>query len=330
MSDDPLPAIRLSLFGGTQIVPIPIPGEARACNPSIAINGRGFCAIVRVVNYELSDAGVLISLPGGREVSSNWLVEFDRNLNATASSRIDDEAARTGEQAFPGGFEDGRLFRWKSAWWFSATVVVDFAPVRAKIVLCRLADQRVTECYLMESPLGAAIEKNWMPFVDQDALGWIYRISPTQLMRHRDGEAPRYEQIGESGPLDGWFGSSQCVRYRGRWICVVHRRRHRPESVFYEHRFVELTDDFRIRRVSSGWMFESPVVEFCAGLCISGRSVILSYGVLDRHARLMRIKLRHVERMLRSDLISRLLTKASQNFGRWKKERNLNKGAPVS
>src|ERR1700686_4544312 len=78
-------------------------------------------------------------------------------------SRIDDEAARTGEQAFPGGFEDGRLFRWKSAWWFSATVVVDFAPVRAKIVLCRLAGQRVTECYEQDRRRGGAHRRAGVP-----------------------------------------------------------------------------------------------------------------------------------------------------------------------
>ena len=91
----------------------------------------------------------------------------------------------------------------------------------------------------------------------------------------------------------------------------------RPGGRVYEHCFVELTDDFRIRRISNIWIFERPTIEFCAGICIVGRHLILSYGVLDRHARLLRLKLSVVERMLRSDVISRRLTLASQAFGRW-------------
>jgi hypothetical protein len=190
MSDDRSPTIRLSSFVGSRVYPILIPGNPRACNPSIAVNGEGFRAIVRTVNYDLDDAGVCISLPGGFHVSSNWLVEFDRNLMMTGLRSVDDDAVRTGDRPIPGGFEDCRLFRWKDAWWFFASVVVDQKPITTRMVLCRLDDARVAECHFISSPIQATIEKNWMPCFADDDLSWIYRIDPMQLVHYRADGAP--------------------------------------------------------------------------------------------------------------------------------------------
>jgi hypothetical protein len=320
MDDDPLPALKLSDIPGARVVDISLPGDLVACNPSIAVDGSGLHAIVRTVNYALDDAGVLVSLPGGRQMTANWLVTFDRDL-AVAGARPLDDAPFRGEDAHPGGFEDCRLFRWRGAWWFSATVVVKFDPPVAKIVLCRLDGARVAECQVIESPSQAPIEKNWMPFVAGRRLGWIYRIDPTELLWQED-DAPRtFARVGETGLLKGWNGSSQCIDYNGRWLCLVHRRGKRAEGVFYRHRFVELTRRFGIRRLSEPFILERPAVEFCAGLCMIGGDLFLSYGVLDRQARLLRIDRGQVERLLRNGPIPRGWRRALQAIG-WRNDRS--------
>jgi hypothetical protein len=304
MYDDPLPTINLSELSGARVVAIPLADGLVACNPSIAADGGSLFATVRTVNYSLSDKGELISLPGGRPMSGNWLVRFDRDLAVADAQPLDDTAFR-GEDAFPGGFEDCRLFRWKGGWWFSATVLVKTDPLVARIVLGRLDGVRIADCQVMDSPRQASVEKNWMPFVVGGRLGWIYRIDPLELMWQRDGAAPTFVPVGKPGPLEGWKGSSHCVGYGRRWLCVVHCRRVRPQGHFYEHRFVELTRRFRLRRMSAPFILERPVVEFCAGMCLVGRDVYLSYGVLDRKARLMRLDLAEVERLLRDGSIPR-------------------------
>ncbi len=284
-----------------------------ACNPSIAADREGMRAIVRTVNYRLSDDGVLISLPGGRQMTSNWLAKIGRDLAVVDAQLIDDTAYR-GEDIHPGGFEDCRLFRWNGGWWMSATVVVKFAPAVAKIALCRLDGVRVAERQLIESPSQEPIEKNWMPIVAGRRLGWIYRIDSMALVWLNDGGAPTLERIGKADLLEGWSGSSQCLRYRGRWLCVVHRRKKQGGGQFYEHRFVEIDRSFGIRRMSESFLLERPAVEFCAGLCFLGCDVVLSYGVFDREARLLRLSRSDVERLLREGPIPRGLTRIRRAF----------------
>lgn len=309
---------RLCEHTSARVHPILLPdNNLLACNPSIAADGSGFRAIVRTVNYKLDEAGRCHPPPGGRYMSENWLTEFDRELQVTRSRRIDDSRFCADDGPFPGGFEDCRLFLWNGAWWFSATVVTEFAGLMCGIVLCRLDDAQVAECRSVASPTGAEREKNWMPVVDRTGLGWIYRIDPAEVARYRDDAPPVLERAAPLDLLDGWSGSSQCVRFRRRWLCVVHVRRDRGDGIFYEHCFVELTDGFRIRRISDPWLFERSVVEFCAGLCVAGDDLVLSYGVLDQHARLIRIPGAMVEDMLRPVALSRRIAAATRtSWGR--------------
>jgi hypothetical protein len=323
MSEYQPPIIRLSSFADAQSVSIPIADGLRACNPSIAVDGGGLQAIVRTVNYELNNVGGIISMPGGFPVSANWLVDLNRELRITSVREIDDSAFCGPKGLFPGGFEDCRLFNWKGAWWFSASVVASVTPLIVKMVLCRLEAEYVAECNFVSSPNQTAMEKNWMPCIEGDSLRWIYRIDPMQIVEYRNDGPSTHDLIGQTGRLETWSGSSQCVRYRNGWLCVIHRRVRWPEGSIYEHCFVELTDNFHICRVSDAWIFEKPSVEFCAGLCVLDKYLCLSYGVLDRRAHVLRLKLSHVERMLRADILSRTLTRGSQAFGRWVRSYNL-------
>jgi len=198
------PKLKISTLPGVAVYPITIPGFAEACNPSIAQTGDGFFSIVRTVNYSLSDAGEYISRPD-RYMSSNWLAAFDRDLNLIDIHPIDDKAFRSGscEGAFPGGFEDCRLFDWNGERWFSATVVTGYEPLRTGMVLCRLDGTRVVECRAVPSPLDAPMEKNWMPYIDGTALGWIYRADPPQLVAYRNGSPKWIAGIGRPGHLEG-------------------------------------------------------------------------------------------------------------------------------
>ncbi len=228
---------------------------------------------------------------------------------------IDDRAA-----AVPGGIEDCRLFRWRGGWWFSASALLQITPFyHLQMVLCRLEEARIVECRAFASPVGSLIEKNWMPLVDGDDLKWIYRIDPMQIVTYRDAAEPGYSEQAPPdppGPLHGWSGSSPVIRYGKRWLCVVHLRIWDGQRMFYEHAFVEMNDALRITRMSAPWSFEAHTVEFCAGLCLSGHDVILSYGVMDRSARLMRIGHWQLELLLRSDRVARAGIALSQMLRR--------------
>ncbi len=291
------PKLRLSSLPGADIVPLHVPGQKLICNPSIAASDRGFCCVIRTVNYELSRKGGLAVPPSGLK-SGNWLADLDSDLKVLDVRRIDETGVFVDARA-ENHIEDCRLFRWRDAWWLSATWVFQYSPTKAQIALCRLDSAKVTEFHLFPSPSNADVEKNWMPRATDDRLDWIYWLDPMVVLAHEGGSKLRRNSLQRYGRLEGWSGSSQLVRYGGNWLGVVHAKKMSSKGIVYVHRFVELADDFTILRVSPRFSFEGEDIEFCGGLCLSGDHAILSYGLWDRHAHLMRLDIAAVESMLR-------------------------------
>lgn len=317
---------RLSSFSGAERFTLTVPGEWPACNPSIAKDGDGFRVIVRTVNYRLKENGYWLCHPPGGAQTINWLLHLDRDLQTLRADRIDDRDVIAREPRAGNGLEDARSFRWRNGWWFSASAVrfmpagfwSTFDNTYSTICICRLGeDNRVTETHFIESPLRQEKEKNWMPAVDGDALKLIYRISPLQIVDVADDGQGSLRSLGvRSSRIDGWSGSSQLAGYRNGWLCVVHNRIEKGKCLYYEHAFVELSRDFKILRVSRPWYFDERTVEFCAGLCVTADSVILSYGYMDREARLLRLPLRIVEDLLEDSWRSRIALRLAYWRGR--------------
>lgn len=163
------PGFRLSRTPGAEVFPLHIPGHNRICNPSIAASDQGFFCVVREVNYDLDSNGRVAVMPEGGFRSSNWIVELDENFCVTRIDRIDDKRTDADCHSVD-RLEDCRVFRWRDAWWFSASLVLGDDPLVCQIALCRLEGSSIAERHLLPSPRNARREKNWMPRVDGDRL----------------------------------------------------------------------------------------------------------------------------------------------------------------
>lgn len=298
------PEVRLSKIPGAEIFPLQIPGHNRICNPSIAASDRGFFCIIREVNYDLNDKGMLPGLPPGGLQSQDWLARLDSDLKIIELQRIDVSNLNIKR---PERIEDSRLLWWKGAWWLSATWVIGDLPSFCEMTLCRLEGTRVVEQHLLHSPTQTAMDKNWMPRVSGESLEWVYWIDPTEILTYTGAGSMSRRMINRYCRLENWRGSSQLVRYGNHWICVIHLAS-REVVTRYLHRLVELDDDFKIRRMSFIFTFEGQAVEFCAGLCLTETHAILSYGVHDREAHLMRLERSALEAMLRPLYVPRWLS----------------------
>jgi len=295
---------------------IRIPTDRYACNPSIAADGDGYRAIVRTVSYTLETYDEVM-LRGGLD-TINWLVRFDADLQILDAQRIDDRKFREQDERGAAGFEDARLFFWQGGWWYSASGLASgYPPYRVTMSLTRLDGAAVTESTFIPSPKNAPMEKNWMSVVTGEELFFVYRASPMQRVRAQNSSFDFSEEAGDVRML-GWSGSSQCITYRGKRLCVVHRTVLESGRRVYEHAFLELDDNFRIVRASASWYFDKETVEFCAGLCVTSSHAILSYGFEDGDARLLKIPLRIVERLLEPGIAARMMLKLSYLAGRLK------------
>jgi len=308
--------LRLCSFPGIEHYRIRIPTDRHACNPSIVADEGGYRAIVRTVSYTL-DTYDEVMLRGGLD-TINWLVRFDANLQILDARRIDDRKCREQDERAASGFEDARLFFWQGGWWYSASgLAPGYPPYRVTMSLNHLDGAAVAESTFIPSPKNAPMEKNWMPVVTGEELSFIYRASPMQRVRAQNSSFDFSEEAGDARML-GWSGSSQCIVYRSRRLCVVHRTVLESGRRVYEHAFLELDENFRIVRVSPSWYFDKETVEFCAGLCVTSSHAILSYGFEDGDARLLKIPLRIVERLLESGIASRTTLQLSYLAGRLK------------
>ena len=299
-----MPGVRLSKIPGAEIFSLQIPGHTRICNPSIAASDRGIFCIIREVNYDLNGRGILPELPPGGLQSQDWFARLDSNLNIQQLQRVDVSGL---DIKRPERIEDSRLLWWKEAWWLSATRVIEFRPSLCEMTLCRLEGAKIVEQHLLPSPTQAPMDKNWMPRVFEGRLEWVHWIDPTAILTYDGAQGLSRRIVGQYGRLDNWRGSSPLVRYGEHWLCVIHAA-NRKGITRYTHRLVELDDDFKIRRISPVFTFEGRSVEFCAGLCVTQTHVLLSYGVWDREAHLMRLELSTIEAMLRPFYIPRLLS----------------------
>jgi len=275
-------------------ITFPVPDGWSRFNPSIALNWVGDAEIiVRSANYHIERSGVYtIHDTDGVIRTENYLgrVCLD-TLEAFDFTRIDDaRIARDRADYLVQGLEDCRLFFVDMGRFVSATVRDRHPDGIAQMVMAGVRENTIIEWQILSDR--TQHEKNWMPIVGGWEPQWLYSCSPT-MVRWPDGD-------GTWAPAP-WVarhfrGGSQVIPVDGTYLCLIH------ESVTFEaiphkvytHRWVELSPHYRITRVSAPFTFQGRGIEFAAGLVRQGDDLIVSYGVNDAKAWLLRIPLAQV------------------------------------
>jgi len=162
-----------------------------------------------------------------------------------------------------------------------------------------LRSTRLENPVIIESPCGAAWEKNWVPVSQGQELALIANIhtsakltgSPTKGFQLKD-QAASYAWKG------GWSGSSPFVQFDKSYIGVLHRKDGVPE--IYTHMFCLLDHNLRPVLRSVPFSFENKYIEFCGGITLNeaGDGVIVAYGINDKAAVVVELGMSDVLRML--------------------------------
>lgn len=306
-------------------------------NPSIAANPAGeLRMIVRSSNYTIADSGQYVILnTDGIIRTTNYLCKVeprdDRSwwVHDPLPVKID-----TWGKYEVQGIEDCRLYaddRWfgTGGWTVSGTVRDRHPDGICEIMEAPLtffdADEQLEEwgeelddeedCWLS---IDRSIvsdnrrhEKNWMPFADgitTRQFRWLYSSGPTIVFTP-----------GESGVRDHWTydpgpwvarsfrGGSQMVPLdHGHYLGVVHESVDFPPGTVprrvYQHRFIELSDDYPspyLTRISEPFSFHGRGIEFAAGMVLLGEDLVISYGVNDATAWLLRLPLEQALGMMK-------------------------------
>jgi glycosyltransferase involved in cell wall biosynthesis/predicted GH43/DUF377 family glycosyl hydrolase len=269
-----------------------------AFNPSIAREREdGFRMIVRTANYAI-ERGVLHA--EGVLHNINYLVALDDSLAVTQIEPLIDRAERPPvHDSQIEGYEDCRLIELDGRWYATATVC-DMNPVeRREIALLSFDGAEIVRAQPLAGPDPERHEKNWMPFVRDGALHFLYSCSPTIVLRCdvRSGELTSVAER-ELPAAAGFRGGSQGVAVDGGHLFVIHQTEHDERALRYVHRFVLLDRELRLAAATPRFTFAADRVEFCAGMALRGGELVLSFGVSDAAAGLAVLALEDVLALL--------------------------------
>jgi len=301
---------------------IPIHSDAVACNPSLVFKDGHFKAIIRQLNpfnYERANKTT--------PTTENWIVELDLNLKLIQAQKIEDLIVRETNPGALIGLEDGRLFVWKSQEWvlFSG-FSYSAGGSKNTMMLCRLEGNQLFDAVELKSPFRKSREKNWMPWVLGEDLYFVYSCAPLEIFKYMgEGKLQRISypkpsaasmQLRRFKPNTFISGSSQVIPWGVDFLAVVHYRLrmhslqrfwmkfiskdkdYQVKKVLFRHRFIVFGNDFSIKAVSQPFCFELDGVEFCAGLAVKDKNVFISYGLLDREAKVIQMDEKKLNEML--------------------------------
>jgi FkbM family methyltransferase len=245
----------------------------------------GYKIVVRTVNYKITDNGsYIISDKSGGIQSKNLLLIADKNLNITNETEFIDNSGITKYSKTIQGMEDIRLV---GSNYFLCTY-----PEINKSSIPQICLGHYTEngsvYKIIPLKIGKDVipEKNWMPFIDNDNVYFIYSMAPFKLYK-LNTETGATDLVKSSDLTDqrnknisSFRGSSCPVRYKEGWLFTIHQVNPGCPCK-YAHRFVWLNSEFDNIKYSEPFYFEKIGIEFNMALTITETHLLLLYSVWD-------------------------------------------------
>jgi len=129
-------------------------------------------------------------------------------------------------------------------------------------------------------------EKNWLPFIEKDSPKFLYSVDPLIIRQPLSQRGYVDLPVEHRIALDNERGSSQVLPFEGGYLFVTHSVTAGSSGKrIYRHRFIHMTNEYKIAGVSEPFYFNGKFnIEFCAGMCRQGDSLLLSYGFEDNTA----------------------------------------------
>jgi tetratricopeptide (TPR) repeat protein len=291
------------LAESTRIYPITNPSSTYHCmNPSVCVYRGRLVSTIRTVNYVIDDQGRYIMPPHDEDVvkTENYLA--DVSPDDYSLSNVRHIRSATGAKTFPTkviGYEDLRLAPVGDRLFASATVRDHSPHMPCDITVCEITEDGsiIRDCVQPAQ----RDEKNWMPFVRDGVLSFLYSVDPT-VVRRFDLETGLSQEVSRATPhraLEHLRGGSQVIAIPDAgWLVVTHEVVILDDRRRYLHRFVRLDNEFHVTHLSHAWRLRPHLgIEFVAGMALHNGTIVLSAGLDDREACFVTIALEDVMRL---------------------------------
>ncbi|MDE3045275.1 MAG: hypothetical protein KGJ02_01330 [Verrucomicrobiota bacterium] len=280
-------------------------------NSSIVKTDTGYKLICRAVNYTQT-GGKVFHTPDAKGIfrSKNFFVLLDQDFNILSQQEIVEHLPR---KKFPPcsveGLEDCRLFEYQGSDWFSCTTNDTNPTGNRQISLCKLSDHRSHPTIQVErlipllGPDLYRCEKNWLPFLRDNQLQFIYSYEPLTILAPNleTGECKAHLSQASRFDFSRLKGSAAPISFDDGYLLLIHEIVHYPDHTrAYLHRFLYLDRQFQIKKISRPFVFLRQGIERCRSMTIdhSGTQLLLPISLEDREAHLCSISLEEVRSLL--------------------------------
>lgn len=287
----------LADYFGSKPFEISAPKEYAITNPSVIKMQSGYQVLCRGM-LDKKDL-----------TTQNIFYSFDENFNFLNFFVIDDVDVRGQFAECCNGLEDGRLFAWNQKIWaiFTGLKNAESGYINTMIV-GEISHNRLINVKVLKSPHQMTREKNWMPWVVGGKLFFVYALAPLEIYElvgdalvclcQRDSEVIRKSYIS---------GSSQVIKWDDGYLAITHTRhsigilkkfwmkyllrdpKYKLKKTYFLHQFIVFNNEFEVTRFSKDFFFEELGIEFCAGIALDQDDLVISYGVKDCQAKLIKI-----------------------------------------
>lgn len=274
---------------------------------------EGYTMNCRMVNYKIGSRGEYIIFDENQYVKTkNFFLRFDKNFKLIDQKEIVENFPRKlapSERKIV-GLEDVRLFSWKDKVYFTCNTVDTSPDQFVEITFGSLTppdpnkETIEVEAFVpFSSQLGTECEKNWLPFVKNDTIYYIYSYDPFLVFSFDPDKNVLKKALSYDPEIDAsaFRGSASPIPLDGGYLLLVH------EVVFnekraYLHRFVFLDDNLKMKKVSKPFIFQHVGIEFCVGMTIdhSGKKLLIPFSYEDGDAKIAQVDLDVVRSLLES------------------------------
>lgn len=209
------------------------------------------------------------------------------------------------------GMEDSRVFRWNDKLYLSG-VRRDTTPNgQGRMELCEIKVEdfmTIKEISRFRIPCpgvgtdvhaGSYCEKNWMPIIDMP-YHYVKWCNPVEVVKV-DPETKTCSTVFLGNVMNfqkDQRGGSQVIPIgnNGDRFCITHeveffmgfKNENGKKNATYRHKFIMFDKNWHIQRFSESFSFMNAEIEFCTGVTEYGNDYLITFGVTDNAAYVLR------------------------------------------
>lgn len=317
--------VKQVLAAGGDISPLVIPSESTngtgIFNPSIYNdNGKLYCNIrhcqVTLFHSEKNiyehQWGPLAYMNPENDItltSTNYFCEIGDDLMISKWTKVDFSKLDVKPIWEFIGLEDARVVRWEDRLYICGVRRDTTTNGQGRMELSEIEiegdDVREVSRFRIPAPGddGSYCEKNWMPIVDQP-YRYVKWSNPTEVV-----EVDPIEKTCNTVHLTGEFykkseydyrGGSQVIPIGDKYVTLCHtvklfKSDQGRKNATYRHAFIVWDKNWNILNITDQFDFMGAEIEFCAGMTEYNGDIIISFGMTDNAAYLLRVPMKFFE-----------------------------------